>query len=239
MTSKLILYQYEICPFCAKVKGILDFYRIPYSTVDVNPLTRSQLLQADVRRKKVPYAIFGDGGGLGDSQVILQAMRERGCVPPLRVNRLEWEKWETFCDKKLSVVLFPNITRSLAESWQTFSYISDTRGLSWIDKILNRTLGSVAMRLANSKLKAKYGICDERESLLAVTQEWMDGISGDFHGGSSPSEIDALIFGVMRAIEGLEAHTWLLSQSPSNFNRWYASMSSIVGARHSIRESRM
>jgi hypothetical protein len=34
------LYQYDVCPFCCKVKAFLDFKGIPYEAVEVNPLTK-------------------------------------------------------------------------------------------------------------------------------------------------------------------------------------------------------
>jgi hypothetical protein len=34
------IYQYKICPFCCKVKAVLDFFKVPYETLDVNPLTK-------------------------------------------------------------------------------------------------------------------------------------------------------------------------------------------------------
>ena len=37
------LYQYEICPFCCKVKAYLDWKGIPYNTKDVNPLSKAEI----------------------------------------------------------------------------------------------------------------------------------------------------------------------------------------------------
>ena len=32
----LVLYQYDVCPFCCKVKAFLDYYNVPYRTVEVS-----------------------------------------------------------------------------------------------------------------------------------------------------------------------------------------------------------
>lgn len=37
------LYQYAICPFCNRVKALLDYARIEYSTIEVNPLTKAEI----------------------------------------------------------------------------------------------------------------------------------------------------------------------------------------------------
>ena len=41
--AEVLLYQYKICPFCNSVKALLHHQNIPYSSVEVNPLTKSQL----------------------------------------------------------------------------------------------------------------------------------------------------------------------------------------------------
>lgn len=64
-----ILYQYEICPYCCKVKAALDFFKIPYKVVEVNPLTKSELKFSDY--KKVPILMTPAGEQLNDSSVII------------------------------------------------------------------------------------------------------------------------------------------------------------------------
>ena len=42
MTS-IQLYQFELCPFCHKVKAAMDAKGIPYSKIEVNPYTKKEL----------------------------------------------------------------------------------------------------------------------------------------------------------------------------------------------------
>ena len=39
----ITLYKYKTCPFCNRVKAVLDFLDLPYTEVEVNPLTKGQL----------------------------------------------------------------------------------------------------------------------------------------------------------------------------------------------------
>lgn len=39
----LRLYQYQTCPYCSKVRAMLDYYGFSYEVVEVNAVTRSQL----------------------------------------------------------------------------------------------------------------------------------------------------------------------------------------------------
>ncbi|CAK5089791.1 unnamed protein product [Meloidogyne enterolobii] len=48
----LRLYQYQTCPYCCKVRAVLDYFGFSYEVVEVNPVTRSQINFTDY--KKVP-----------------------------------------------------------------------------------------------------------------------------------------------------------------------------------------
>uniref|UniRef100_A0AC34GQT3 Prostaglandin E synthase 2 n=1 Tax=Panagrolaimus sp. ES5 TaxID=591445 RepID=A0AC34GQT3_9BILA len=39
----LRLYQYQTCPYCCKVRAVLDYYGFSYEVVEVNPVTKSEL----------------------------------------------------------------------------------------------------------------------------------------------------------------------------------------------------
>ena len=41
--GRIFIYQYNCCPFCGKVKAVLDYYNIPYSLIEVSPITKQQL----------------------------------------------------------------------------------------------------------------------------------------------------------------------------------------------------
>ena len=50
--NEITLYQYKICPFCNKVKAYLDYRGISYNTVEVNPITKSQIKTSFL---EIPY----------------------------------------------------------------------------------------------------------------------------------------------------------------------------------------
>ena len=106
---------------------------------------------------QVPVCRIG-GVQVNDSPVILNRVlelaAERGDTTLGAIDD-EQKKWMEWADRKLAVLLFPNITRSMTESMQAFSYIWDVPHFSTYDKILNRYGGAVAMRLAQGKIKKK------------------------------------------------------------------------------------
>lgn len=56
---QLTLYQYATCPFCCKTRAYLDYYKIPYDIVEVNPLFKREMKFSNYR--KVPFIVSKDG----------------------------------------------------------------------------------------------------------------------------------------------------------------------------------
>jgi len=52
---KLTLFQYATCPFCCKVRAVLDYYGFSYNIVEVNPVMRQQIKWSEY--KKVPILL--------------------------------------------------------------------------------------------------------------------------------------------------------------------------------------
>merc|ERR1712187_926640 len=151
--------QYEICPFCCKVKAFLDWQKTAYQTNEENPISKAEIkFSKDYR--KVPIAVL-DGEQVNDSSAIISALAD-GRLPADAFTDPETAKWMEWVDEELAVLLFPNITRSFSESFQAFGYISEVPTFSAASKASNRAVGALAMWLANGKLKKKYEITDER-----------------------------------------------------------------------------
>ena len=72
-TTDITLYQYKICPYCSRPKTLLDYLKVPYEAVEVNPLTKSQL-SFTKEYKKVPIMLM-NGEVVNDSKAILDALQ--------------------------------------------------------------------------------------------------------------------------------------------------------------------
>lgn len=135
-------------------------------------------------------------------------------------------KWLEFVDKELAVLLFPNITRSMLESWEAFGYINEVPHFNPLQKIVLRVSGAFAMRLANGKIKKKYNIEDEREALVNCVNVWIrDGLRTQmFHGGDSPDLADVAVYGCLKSIENFTTFAWLLGDADKELLVWYNRM---------------
>ncbi|CAK9148311.1 unnamed protein product, partial [Ilex paraguariensis] len=92
MPNEVVLYQYEACPFCNKVKAFLDYYDVPYKVVEVNPINKKEIKWSDY--KKVPILMV-DGEKMVDSSDIVDKLFQKihPEIPVDSVSNDEGRKW--------------------------------------------------------------------------------------------------------------------------------------------------
>ncbi|TMW61488.1 hypothetical protein Poli38472_012679 [Pythium oligandrum] len=228
------LYQYEPCPYCCKVKAVLDYLRIPYHVVEVNPLTKKET-QAFTDYKKVPVVRIDDEVVV-DSSAIIARLRELAVERGVKdvtsedgVSFDEEEKWRKWVDEKLILMTPPNIYRTVPEALEAFDYcLTEGKFTPW-ERRLSKYSGAVIMYLIAKRSKKKYGIEDERETLYAALNSWVDAV-GDkpFLGGHEPNMADLSVFGVLRAMDGLQ--TFDDTMQNTSVKPWFVRMTERVGA---------
>lgn len=70
-SQAVTLFQYEVCPWCNKVRAVLDYHNVPYRAVEVHPLMKSEI-KFSKDYKKVPIMITATGEQINDSNEIIQ-----------------------------------------------------------------------------------------------------------------------------------------------------------------------
>ena len=99
--TRLQLYQYAICPYCNKAKAMLDYFKVPFESIEVNPLTKSEVkgietgytggpVPIDAGYKKVPIARFPDGSIVPDSRNIFHKIAADVGVSRAVLMTLRW-----------------------------------------------------------------------------------------------------------------------------------------------------
>ncbi|KAJ4713539.1 prostaglandin E synthase 2-like [Melia azedarach] len=232
--KEVVLYQYEACPFCNKVKAFLDYYDIPYKVVEVNPLSKKEIKWSEY--KKVPILTV-DGEQLVDSSAIIDKLGNK-IVPNKRVNSAsdddEEKKWRGWVDSHLVHVLSPNIYRNTSEALESFDYITSQGNFSFTEKITVKYAGAAAMYFVSKKLKKKYNITDERAALYEAAETWVDALNGrQFLGGSKPNLADLAVFGVLRPIRYLRSGRDMVEHT--QIGDWYTRMERVVGDSSRIK----
>ncbi|XP_042457126.1 prostaglandin E synthase 2-like [Zingiber officinale] len=220
----VVLYQYEACPFCNKVKAYLDYHDIPYKVVEVNPISKKEIKWSDY--KKVPILVV-DGEQLVNSSDIVKNLDER-LHPEHAVIDEEEAKWLRWVDDHLVHMLSPNIYRTTSEALESFDYIAKHGNFSFTERLTVKYAGAAIMYMVSKKLKKKYNITDERASLYEAAQTWTAALGGrDFLGGAKPNLADLAVFGVLRPIRYLSAGKDMVENT--NINDWYRRMETAVG----------
>ncbi|KAL4575354.1 hypothetical protein LXL04_022196 [Taraxacum kok-saghyz] len=232
--KEVVLYQYEACPFCNKVKAFLDYYDVPYKVVEVNPLSKKEIKWSDY--KKVPILMV-DGQQLQDSSAIIDQMKTK--ISPVRSSSLvnddeEEKKWRKWVDDHLVHMLSPNIYRNTSEALESFDYITNNGNFSYTEKYTVKYAGAAAMYFVSKKLKKKYNITDERKSLYEAAETWVDALDGrEFLGGSKPNLADLAVFGVLRPIRYLRSGKDMVEHT--RIGEWYARMENVVGESSRVK----
>ena len=80
--DKVLLYQLEYSPFCAKVRHILDYKGIPWQAVELTPMLHKRFSRRVSGQVKVPY-IRHQGQVIADSSAIAFYLEERFPSPAL------------------------------------------------------------------------------------------------------------------------------------------------------------
>lgn len=226
----ILLYQYEVCPFCNKVRAYLDYHNIPYRVVEVDPLRKTELKHLSADYRKVPIA-FVNGEQVNGSGNVIDTVNAlmHGDKAQLNTEEQRWLKW---LDDHFIHLIAPNIYRTAGESLQTFNYIADNAKFSAFQRSTIRYTGALAMYFVGRKKKKQYNIEDERLAMHEALREWTNAIrdgGGKFLGGSnSPSVADLSIYGVLKAIATFDAFAEIIEKNPE-LHEWYGRTQAAVG----------
>ncbi|KAL1343962.1 hypothetical protein HN51_017877 [Arachis hypogaea] len=223
-SKDVVLFQYEACPFCNKVKAFLDYYDIPYKVVEVNPMNKKEIKWSDY--KKVPILTV-DGQQMVDSSEIIDKLVKR-IRPDYDLDAAEEKKWREWVDNHLVHVLSPNIYRTVSEALESFEYITTQGNFSLSERLVAKYGGAAAMYFVSKKLKKKHNITDERAALYGAAEQWVDALKGrKFLGGMDPNLADLAVFGVLRPIRHLKSGKDMVEHT--QIGKWYSDMDQAVG----------
>lgn len=235
--KEVVMYQYEACPFCNKVRAFLDYHDIPYRVVEVNPMNKKELQWSEY--KKVPVLMV-DGQQMNDSTVIISTLNERinpdagGGIATSKAME-EQEMWRRWVDEHLVHVLSPNIYRSPSEALESFEYITTHGNFTTMERLMAKYAGATAMYFISKRLKKRYNITDERAALYDAAEHWVKALEDrSFMGGSKPNLADLAVFGVLRPLRYLTAGKEMLANT--SIGPWYARMEEAVGNSSRIQE---
>lgn len=225
----VVLYRLLGCPYCARVKTVMDFLQIPYTEVVIDPISGSGI--ADPRYPFAPQLALNEANGtpslpptfVVDSAEIISKLAvaysfEQDLADP---RETETRKW--IADR------FQGVTfAALNSSWMFAFYAYPDLVPPKYGNVICRCIGATALyALANFKITPKL-----RNQASPETAKWLNDtdaskipdhagrwileeskvftgkLQAPFHGGQKPDLADVEMFAVVRNImnhKGLEA----------------------------------
>lgn len=229
---KITLYQYDVCPFCNKVRAYLDYNKIPYTVVEVEPLGKKELAQFSKEYRKVPIAIVNDVQVNGSNNIIAAVQTsicgEENPTEALGEENAQWLQW---VDDHLIHLISPNIYRTPTESLQAFDYIADNAKFTSWQKFSVRYTGAAAMYFVGKKIKKKYNIDEPRQAMYDAINMWTAAVEkhGGYLGGPDhPGAADLAVYGVLRAIMKFDTFQDI-KENCKAFEPWFERTRQAVG----------
>jgi len=202
------LYQFELCPYCHKVKAAFDVKGIAYRVVEVNPMTKAELpaaLPADAPRK-VPV-IDCEGEVLYDSTTIMNYLDERfrdgvSLTPTEATAKMRSDEIEAWVDDEFTMALPTVIYGTWGESLKAAQVTARTSNFGFLQNVGVRAGGPLIMHQVCKRILKRHGKTDGH-AWVAETLDQFESWLGDddFVTGSSVSMGDVAMQGAISCIQ--------------------------------------
>ena len=212
----ITLYQFESCPFCSKVRALLNYIEQPFNVVEVSPFGMKELEFTD--HKKVPV-LKDDDKVITESANIIEYVNEHFAKFTVDEKSKEWTDWiDNTLVHYLPALIHPNFRTSL----KNFGNIIKPGQFGWLKTKFVRFVGALAMPKVANKMKTKYNIENAETEYLTAIDHWSNnGLNGKkFFGGDKPDFVDCSVFGVLNSCHSFGPVEMAMKQN-IHFSDWY------------------
>ncbi len=212
----ITLYQFQSCPFCSKVRSLLNHIEEPFEIVEVSPLGMKELDFTD--HKKVPVLRDNDTV-ITESAKIIDYVNKHYAKFPADDNTKKWTDW---IDNTLVHYITPLVHSDFKTSRKNFNHIIKAGQYGRLKTRIMRFAGARVMPRVAKKLQTKYNIKDPQAEYLNAIDHWSNnGLDGKiFFGGDAPNFVDCSVFGVLNSCHELGPVKMAMQQNIA-FADWY------------------
>jgi microsomal prostaglandin-E synthase 2 len=223
--KEITLYQFELCPYCHKVRAGLELKGIAYRKVEVNPMSKKELPKLpEGAPRKVPV-LEVDGELHWDSTVILNYLDEHfpGKVrflpedAALRDRAVQVENW---VDDALTFALPTVIYGTWGEAAKAAQVTARTSNFGLLQNLMVRAGGSLVMHEVSKRILKKRGQTDGRAWLsreLDQLESWLG--TQPFICGDAITLADVATHGALTCITEFPAFTEMMTRPA--ISAWY------------------
>jgi len=206
--AALTLYQFELCPFCHKVKAGLEVKGIDYRKVEVNPMTKKELPELpEGAPKKVPV-VEVSGEVVHDSTTILSWLDERfgsqgpALLPEDAEARARSEQVEQWVDDEFAMALPTVIYGTWGEALKAAQVTAKTSNFGMFHNVGVRAGGPLIMHQVAKRILKKNGRTDGHQwvsEALDTFEGWLE--DRPFVAGDRVSLGDVAMHGAISCVE--------------------------------------
>ena len=203
MTNVGQLHMLYTCPFCWKVRGLLEHLDIPHERVQVNPLKQKKTLPSAPEWTKVPVWVDTERAIHVDSTPIMKQIDATHNEGKLWASENEErrDKWMEWVDLRMSKGTIPILYGSLGSALKTTTRVSKLENFGFISKRLYAWAGFPVMWGIIAKKRVKKDGRTPKKLWHDLLSEFTNEFAGKtFFGGDAPSLVDLAAFGYVRSI---------------------------------------
>ena len=197
------LHMLYTCPFCWKVRGLIEHLELDVDFVAVNGMRIKKDVSFAGDLGKVPIFTDEAGGYHVDSTPLLKhidATYNSGKLAALgdAERQAEWLEWS---DTKMSKATIPILYGSIGSALKTTVRISKIEKFGFFAKRLYAWAGFPVMWGIIARKRVKKDGRKPKQLWHDLLTEFTDAHEGkNFFGGESPDLVDFSVFGYMRSI---------------------------------------
>tara|TARA_B100000925_G_C21982270_1_gene462870 strand:+ start:484 stop:1206 length:723 start_codon:yes stop_codon:yes gene_type:complete len=203
MASAGQLHMLYTCPFCWKVRGLLEYLDIPYEEIQVNPMRAKKTLPSAPDWKKVPVWVNSRDEIHVDSTPIMKHidMEHNGGKLWSSEDEERRDKWMEWVDLHMSKATIPILYGSLGSALKTTTRVSKLEKFGFFSKRLYAWAGFPVMWGIIAKKRVKKDGRTPKKLWHDLLSEFTAEFNGkEFFGGDSPNLVDLAAFGYVRSI---------------------------------------
>ena len=197
------LHMLYTCPFCWKVRSLLEHLDIEHERVQVNPMKAKKTLPSAPEWKKVPVWVDSEKEIHVDSTPIMKqidAVHNGGKLwaSEDETRRDEWIAW---VDLHMSKATIPILYGSLFSALKTTTRVSKLEKFGFFSKRLYAWAGFPIMWGIIARSRVKKDGRSPKQLWHDLLDEFTNSFNGEqFFGGDSPDLVDLAAFGYVRSI---------------------------------------
>ena len=225
MSQSPSLHMIQTCPFCWKVRGMIDYLKIDVNQVQVNAMKTKKEVAFAGDWGKVPVWTSGSGEVVVDSTPILKYIDKEHFEGKIsaRGDGEKNEKWLEWADTKLSKATVPILYGTLGSAFKTTIRVARLEKFGFISRRLYAWAGFPIMW---GFVARKHTGNDDR----APKELWHDLLDeftaefekSTFFAGDEPGIVDFAAYGYMKSISPFPQFALLTDHAKGM--KWYNSM---------------